>query len=112
MIIAGEQARFEQTGLTMTAEEMAHGIETGSGTRQLGVLLIGVFGAFVLARNRRRNLRIRGSMGMAIFFFFLWALASVAWSDDFFLPCVEPFASRYSGLLPSVSPPITNDERC
>jgi len=70
-----------QTGL-MSAEEIANGIETGSSTRQLGVLLIGVFGALILAHNGRRKLRIRGSMGVAILFFFGWALASLAWSDD------------------------------
>jgi len=73
---------FEQTGLAMAADEMARGIETGSGTRQLGVLLIGAFGAFVLTHDRQRKLRIRGSLGIAILFFFLWTLASVTWSDD------------------------------
>jgi O-antigen ligase len=62
--------------------EMIHTIETGSWRRELGVLSIGVFGALVLMRNRRRNLRVRGLMGVAILFFFWWALASLAWADD------------------------------
>ena len=41
-----------------------------------------MFGAFVLARDRHHNLRIQGSMGVAILFFFSWILASLAWSDD------------------------------
>ena len=75
------QALYEQTGI-VSGGEMTHGIETGTWSRQLAVLMIGVFGAFVLTRNRQRNLRIRGSMGMAMLFFFWWALASLAWSDD------------------------------
>lgn len=70
-----------QIGLP-TTDEIIHSTENGHWGRRVGVLLIGMFGAVVLARNRQRNLRIHGLMGIAIVFFFCWALASLTWSDD------------------------------
>ena len=61
---------------------MVSSVESGSWGRQLGVLLIGMYGAVALARERQRKLRVRGLMGVGILFFFCWAFASLAWSDD------------------------------
>ena len=77
---------YVEFGQTMEAPgEVAQGIEAGSELRRFGVLSIGAFGALTVMRSRQHRLRIRGSMGAAIFIFFAWASASLVWSDDFAL---------------------------
>lgn len=75
------QALYVQTGI-VSGGNMTHSITTGTWSRQLAVILIGIFGTFVLTRNRLRDLRIRGSMGVGILFFFWWVFASLVWSGD------------------------------
>ncbi len=78
---ASQQYAAHGTG-AMTAQELIQSQDAGSWTRRIGVLSIGLFGAFVLACSRERKLRIQGATGIAILLFFSLALASVMWSDD------------------------------
>ncbi len=63
------------------ADENVKSVQSGSMSRELGLVALGVFGASMLILGGPRRLHVRGWLGWAILAFLFWAAASVAWSD-------------------------------
>jgi len=61
---------------------MLNSIQHGNISRQIGVLLLGIFGAFSVIRNRSNKLRMKGFLGAIILIFFFWIFLSIFWADD------------------------------
>ena len=57
----------------------------GNAKRQIGFLLVGGFGALMLAMPGRRPLQVNGFFAGLIIFFVLWLLLSIFWADEWAL---------------------------
>ncbi len=63
-----------------TSEAIAR-MEHGNMGRRIGMLLLGGFAIFTLARSKNR-FRINGALGWVLLFYFIWIISSLAWSID------------------------------
>jgi O-antigen ligase len=57
-------------------------ISEGSMERRIGLLLLAFFGVLTFLSRGRAPIRSRGTLSLFILFYLIWALLSVAWSDD------------------------------
>lgn len=73
--------KYEKQGY-LTAEENAALTEIGNTQRRVALLALGIFGIVYISSKRRDRLRINGVIGYLVIFFFLWAITSIAWSED------------------------------
>lgn len=60
-------------------------IETGGIRRPIALFSLGVFAVMTLLYRKRNRLRVNKLLGWLIFFYLLWAISSILWSDSIWL---------------------------
>lgn len=76
--------------------ELTDSLEQGNLLRRVAFASLAVFAAACLLKRQFRRFRVRGSLGWLVLVFLLWAIASLAWSEE------PAFTARRLGVLAGV----------